>query len=87
MTNPRTRIEQGNAHPYDAPDAWWNSDGENPPAPVDWAHAAARGVLADLGDRRGLKHAINDLDVEEDTRAELVASLAAIIRAAKEDAP
>lgn len=49
-----------------------------PPPPTDWAHAAARGVLADLLDRKGIKHGFTD--VEEDTRVEIVQSLAEIIR-------
>lgn len=74
-------VSLGAKYPYDAPDAWWNSSGDNPPQATDWAHAAARGVLADLTDRRGIKHGFSDLD--EDIRAEIVGSIAAIIRAAK----
>jgi len=73
-------LKHGNKYPYDAPDAWWNGSGDNLPEPVDWAHSAARGVLSDLNDRRGIKQGFAGLD--EYTRAEIVASLAAIIRAA-----
>jgi hypothetical protein len=75
------RLEHGNAYPYDAPDAWWNADTmTTPPAAVDWAHAAARGILADLKDRRTIKWGFDDTD--EDVRAEIVSSIAEIIRTA-----
>lgn len=47
---------------------------------IDWAHAAALGVLADLLDRRGVKWELEKVDPE--TRVEIVRSLAAIIRLA-----
>lgn len=75
------RLAHGAAYPYDASDEWWDGDASNPPAADDWAHAAARGVLADLNDRRGIKHGFDDVD--EGIRAEIVASLAAIIRVAE----
>lgn len=74
-------LAMGAKYPYDAPDAWWNSTDSTPPAASDWAHTAARGVLSNLRDRGGIKHAFNDID--EDVRAEIVQSLANIIRAAK----
>lgn len=75
------RLKHGAKFPYDATDAWWQQTGEPvPPAAIDWAHAAARGVLADLMDRGGIKHGFNGID--ENVRAEMVDSLAAIIRAA-----
>ena len=70
-------LEYGAKHPYDRPDEY--EDGVTFPA-VDWAHAAARGVLADLLDRGGIKHELDH--VEEDIRKEIVESLAAIIREA-----
>ncbi len=42
-----------------------------------WAHKTARAILADLLDRRGIKWGFNDIDQE--TRFEIVDSLAAII--------
>ncbi|PAL20200.1 hypothetical protein [Sphingopyxis sp. GW247-27LB] len=75
-------LAHGAKWPFDAPDTWWQDDGENPPPPTDWAHAAARGVLSDLNDRRGIKQGFLGLD--EDIRAEIVSSLAAIIRVAAE---
>lgn len=82
---PSRNVERGNKYPYDAPDSWWESDGTDPPPPTDWAHSAARGVLYNLKDRGGIKHGFANID--EDIRAEIVASLAAIIRAAHNDDP
>lgn len=73
-------LRHGAKYPYDAPDDWWKGDGKSPPTAIDWAHAAARGVLADLNDRKGIKHGFADLD--QDIRAEITASLAEIIRQA-----
>lgn len=70
--------------PYDAPDSWWSSSAKMGPAAVDWAHAAARGVLADLTDRGGIKRAFEGID--QDVRSDIVCALSAIIRAAAEDA-
>lgn len=74
----QTTYDHGQKWPYDAPDAWWAADGESPPPADDWAHAAARGLLSDLNDRRGIKNGFRG--VEEETRAEIVQSLARIIR-------
>ena len=82
VTKARATLKHGNAFPYDAGDQWWNGDGTNPPKPTDWAHSAARGVIADLSDRRGIKNVLSGLD--EETKAEIVRSLATIIRTAKE---
>lgn len=75
-------LEHGDKFPYDAPDAWWRAYGEEPPPPRNWAHRAARGVLADLTDRRDIKRGFENVD--EDIRAEIVDTLAVIIQAAKE---
>jgi hypothetical protein len=80
MSSPGFYLEHGNRFPYDAPDKWWKSSEENPPAAADWAHEAARGVLADLQDRRDIKRGFENVD--EDVRAELVQDLAEIIRIA-----
>lgn len=74
-------LDMGANFPYDASDAWWNSDDTRMPPPAkDWAHRAARGVMADLKDRRGIKHELEAVD--EATRKELIEALAAIIREA-----
>lgn len=72
---------QGANFPYDASDKWWLGDGNNPPKAKSWAHAAARGVIADLKDRKGMKNAFSDID--EVTRAVIVEALADIIKLAR----
>lgn len=83
MSDPTTALAHGAQFPYDGGEAFWNSEVPAPPA-TDWAHAAARGVLADLSDRRGIRHELEAVDY--DVREELTASIAAIIRAAQEAA-
>lgn len=80
----KSDIAHGNAYPFDAPDAWWHGEGRpsNAPAPKDWAHRAARGIIANLEDRQGIKHELAHEKIDEGTRAEIVAEMAAIIRAA-----
>lgn len=70
-------LGHGARFPYDAPDG---CETHSLPPPADWAHAAARGVLADLRDRRDIKRGFERVD--EDVRKEIVESLAAIIRLA-----
>lgn len=78
----RHRLEHGAKFPYDGGADFWEDRVPTPPPATDWAHAAARGVLADLLDRRGIKWALEDDAIEYDTRVEIVQSLAAIIRLA-----
>lgn len=73
MDNPQTSLSRGDDFPYEL------NGGDNK-TPPDWAHRAARGVIADLQDRRGLKNEL--AAVHMDDRKEIVASLAAIIRTA-----
>lgn len=81
MSDAPHSLERGAALPFDAPDQWWATDEkEAPPPALDWAHAAARGILYDFLDRRGIKHGFSGID--EDVRTEIVQSMAAIIRAA-----
>lgn len=47
----------------------------------DWATKAARAVIADLMDRRNIKHGFDDID--EDIRKEIVETMSAIIRKVK----
>ena len=77
MTDAKIALTHGSKFPYDAPDKWWDTDGLNPPPAKDWAHYAARGAIADLQDRGGLKHGFSNID--EDTRVEIVRAIAAII--------
>lgn len=69
----KSSLEMGAEFPYD-------DDSDTPSPAVDWAHAAARGVLADLGDRRGVGQELEQ--VNDETRVELVQAVAEIIRLA-----
>lgn len=78
MTYSDIYLKSGNEFPYDRPDRE-----DEPVRPLtDWAHAAARGVLSNLTDRRGIKWSLQEID--EEVRIEIVDSLADIIRLAKE---
>lgn len=56
MSDPKQRLDHGSKFPYDAGSNFWEGDGNStPPQALDWAHAAARGILADLLDRRGVQ--------------------------------
>jgi hypothetical protein len=68
-------LKQGDEHPFDC-------RGKDPTPPTDWAHRAARGVMADLSGRHGIKQELCELEPETDQ--ELVRTLARIIRAAAE---
>jgi hypothetical protein len=71
-------LQQGERYPYDATDEWMDTNHEDTAPPAeDWAHAAARGILADLTDRRDVKRGFENVD--EEVRRELVASLRRII--------
>ncbi|HGY9634365.1 hypothetical protein ACLPJG_26655 [Pseudomonas aeruginosa] len=73
----KSKLEMGEKFPYDDfPD----DDSAMPSPAVDWAHAAARGVLADLEGRRGVGQELEQVD--DETRVELVQSVAEIIRLA-----
>lgn len=62
---------RGDKSPYDC-------DGEESLPPKDWAHRAARGVIANLEDRSGIGNILDDLDL--DIKVEVVDALAEIIR-------
>ncbi len=76
------QLKHGAQYPFDAPDSWWNSnealDGVTTLPATDWAHAAARGIIADLTDHSGIKHGFEELD--EAIRVDIVQSIAEIIR-------
>lgn len=84
----RQRLKMGQEYPFDGTDEWWqqNQDAdpktEAPADKLDWAVRAARGVIADLCDRRAIKNGFDD--IEADTRREIVETMAAIIRFAAE---
>ncbi|MGI8390247.1 hypothetical protein [Brucella anthropi] len=71
-------LQTGSKYPYDATDRQRES-GKMPKA-KNWAHAAARGVVADLTDRRAIKRGFEGID--EDVRYEIVRSIATIIEVA-----
>lgn len=73
-------LSSGEEYPYDAPDSYMDPVDEYPPPAQDWAHAAARGVIADLEDRAEIKYGFGN--VREHTRVDIVQSLAEIIRVA-----
>jgi hypothetical protein len=83
----RRDLKHAAENPYDAPDAWQRGV-HDPLRAEDWAHAAARGIVANLSDRGGIKFGFQQ--VEESVRIEIVQTLAAIIRLAggpRADAP
>lgn len=72
----------GMRYPYDASDEWLEQDGGEPIDKSHWSTNAARGVIADLRGRGGIKYGFDNVD--EDVRLEIVEALAGIIRAAKD---
>lgn len=81
MTQSAHHLHHGNKYPYDADE---DDDGDYCPVQHDddWSFRAARGVLADLTDRRDINHVFEML--EHRSRVEIVAALAGIIRLAHE---
>ena len=76
------RLNHGNKYPYDGGADFWEDRTPTPRPAKDWAHEAARGVLSDLLDRRGIKWAFEDEAIDHETRADIVDSIAEIIRLA-----
>lgn len=79
----KMRLAHGMRFPYDGSDKFWEGS-EEPDLTGDWSHNAARGVLADLQDRRTINRGFEDID--EEIRVEIVNSLASIIALAAEQA-
>ncbi len=77
MSDAQIALELGDEYPYEL-------NAEDNPKPPDWAHRAARGVMADLNDRSGIEHELRG--VRMDDRKDIVAALAAIIRLAHSEA-
>lgn len=65
-------IERGRQHPYDS--------ARDKDYAVDWSVIAARGIMADLSDRTGIKDKLAVVDPF--TRNEMIDSMASIIRVA-----
>ena len=74
QTKALKQLQHGASFPFDG-------DIDNPTPAVDWANAAARGVLANLLDRGGVGNVLEVLDQE--IRDEIVEEISAIIRLAK----
>lgn len=69
MTPAERNLKNGQEYPY---------DGSRPA--VDWAHRAARGIIADFEDRRGIQNGFYDID--EELKIEIVDVMSETIRAA-----
>lgn len=81
-------IRMGSEYPFDAPNSWWYVDGAEggePPPAESWAHVAARGIIANLSDRRGIKQELQVTQIDEDVRIEIVNTIAMIIGVAYMD--
>lgn len=76
----RINLDFGAKFPYDAPDKWDDTilSLVDLLPPKDWAHRAARGIISDLMDRRDIKFGFHGVD--EETRREIVETMAEIIR-------
>lgn len=66
----KTDLKFGHKYPY---------DGNRPQS--DWAHRAARGIIANLEGRRGIKNELNGIDKE--IKVEIIDEIAEIIRVAE----
>lgn len=81
-------LSHGNRYPYDANDHWWKfGKVTGVPATMltdDWALRAARGIMGNLMDRNVIGEAVRN-QVDEEVRAEVIETMAGIIRAAKEE--
>lgn len=75
----RHDLERGAKYPYDGGD-WYEDENSVPPPAHDWAHAAARGILSDLCDRRFIKWELEK--IEHDVRKDIIYAAAEIIRLA-----
>lgn len=84
---PERDLESGASFPFDASDEWMEREDRElpPPPPVDWAHAAARGIISNLRDRRGIKQELQIYNIDEDVRVEIITAIAAIIRKSSEN--
>jgi hypothetical protein len=73
-------LQWGEEFPYDASDKFREDalpGTSYPPPAEDWAHMAARGIVADLQDRRVIKQGFANID--EATRIDIIAALRRII--------
>ncbi|MBJ2181750.1 hypothetical protein JC795_26575 [Pseudomonas veronii] len=76
-------LASGDRNPFDAPDGWGDSE-TPPPPPHDWAERAARGIISELDDRgAAMNEAFHPEKIDLETRQEIVAVMAAIMREAR----
>ena len=75
MNKAEWALKHGAEFPYD-------DDSDKPKPATDWAHAAARGVIADLTGRKGVGNELEEIDAE--IRIEVIETLSDIIRTAHE---
>ena len=73
-------LEQGTEHPFDM--AHEGEGAEIEGRIIDWAVIAARGIMRDLIDRYAVKDSFKHIDLW--TRVDIIESMAATIRAARE---
>ena len=80
----RWSLEIGGKFPYDKPDSWWADSHDSHPVLLapSWQVSAARGIVANLRGRRGIKYELQTDRIDEDVRQEIILTLAAIIEAA-----
>jgi len=82
LTKAQQSINHGAQFPYDGGHEFWESQNpRTPPPATDWAHAAARGIFADLTDRRGLRNVL--ASISHDVVSEMVQSVTEIILTAE----
>lgn len=75
-------INHGAQFPYDGGQEFWEGSRHRvPPPATNWAHAAARGIFADLTDRRGLRNVL--ASISHDVVSEMVQSVTDIILTAE----
>jgi hypothetical protein len=73
MSDAAFELRHGQQFPYDTEDYY--TEGSLPE--VSWQRAAALAVLGNLGDRRGIRHELEAVDM--DVRQEIVETLTEII--------
>jgi hypothetical protein len=77
-------LARGALLPFDGSASYW-TQGKLPRPAEDWAHAAARGVIADLSTRPGLDRVLTSAELDLVEREDIIHSLANIIRLAAEN--
>lgn len=80
---PSFLIEQGNKYPFDAPDKWWQADANqpNPPPPAThWSVSAARAIVKDLQERKGIAQELTVDKIDEKTRQAIILSISEVVK-------